>query len=45
MYGTNLLELTYQHKMHETSVTRINKIFNTVLDSFVSISKVFSVIN
>ena len=37
IYGTNLMELTYQHKMHESTVTRVNKIFHNILDNFIQI--------
>jgi hypothetical protein len=40
VYATNLLELTYQHKMHETTVNRINSIIENVFKNLIQCFKV-----
>jgi hypothetical protein len=40
IYGMNLLELTYQHKIHETTVDRINKVIENIFNQFIKTLKV-----
>ena len=40
IYGMNLLELTCQHKIHETTVDRINKVIENIFNQFIKTLKV-----
>ena len=40
IYAINLMELTYQHKIHETTVNRINKVFENIFDTFLKVLEV-----
>lgn len=42
IYGTSLLEITYQHKIHETTVDKINNIIQNFVNNYINSLKVIS---